>query len=69
MFNPPQLGIPVTACNVDGLICHGYVSGFMGNPEDKEGRYSIQITFHQGNQPYCYYSIREEGKLWSKVKI
>lgn len=65
--SPPQLGIPVIAQNIDGTMCNGYVSGFMGDV--KKGRYCIEITFHEGKQGYRFFSIGEEGKLWSKLPL
>jgi len=62
---PPQLGTLVIAQNVDGAICNGYVSGFMGDV--KKGRYSIEITFHEGKQGYRFFTIGEEGTLWRKL--
>jgi hypothetical protein len=64
---PPQLGSPVVAKNIYSERYHGYVSGFMGDPNDKKGRYSIEITFYDGRQQYRYFSIHEKGFLWSEV--
>ena len=68
---PPKLGTLVWVVNWDkdnvSNSVNGYVSGFMGNPNDNDGRYSIQITFFNSIQQYKYYSIREKGKLWNEL--
>jgi len=65
--SPPQLGTLVIAQNVDGATCRGYVSGFMGDVD--EGKYCVEITFHEGKQGYRFYSVGEEGKLWRKLPL
>jgi hypothetical protein len=65
--SPPQLGINVWAMDNENKLVNGFVSGFMGNPNDNDGRYSIQITFFNSPQQYKYYSIREKGKLWNEL--
>lgn len=70
MYNlpaPPKLGINVWARDIENKLVNGYVSGFMGDPTNKEGRYSIQITFFNSTQQYKYYTIREKGKLWNEL--
>jgi hypothetical protein len=62
----PELGTPVIAQNIEGKNDYGYVTRFMGNPKDKEGRYSILITFYQ-DQNSRYFTNGEEGSLWSKL--
>lgn len=65
-FSPPELGTPVIAQNVEGVKDYGYVRQYVGNPKDKEGRYSILIIFYQ-DQRSRYFTIREKGFLWSEV--
>jgi len=62
---PPKLGTLVVAQNIDGTMCNGYVSGFMG--DIAKGRYCIEITFHEGKQNHRFFSVGEEGKLWRKL--
>lgn len=64
---PPQLGTLVIAQNIDGIMYHGYVSGFMGDVN--KDRYCIEITFHEGKQGYRFFSVGEEGKLWRKLPL
>lgn len=66
-FSPPELGTPVIAQNIDGTMCNGYVSGFMGDIANAKGRYCIEITFHEGKQNHRFFSVGEEGKLWRKL--
>lgn len=62
---PPELGTPVMAQNIEGKKDYGYVTRFMGNPKDTEGRYSIQITFYNGSSRY--FTRGEKGFLWNEV--
>lgn len=66
MLNPRlELGTPVMAQNIEGKNAYGYVTRFMGNSKDKEGRYSIQITFYDGSSRY--FTRGEKGFLWNEV--
>lgn len=66
LLNPaPELGTPVMAQNIEGKNAYGYVTRFMGNPKDKEGRYSIQITFYDGSSRY--FTTGEKGFLWNEA--
>ena len=64
---PPELGTLVWAKDIEGKLVNGFVSEFMGDPTNKEGRYSIEIKFFNSTQQYKYYTIREKGLLWNEV--
>ena len=64
---PPKIGTLVWAIDIDHKLSNGYVSGFMGDPTNKEGRYSIQITFFNSTQQYRYFSVHEKVRLWNEL--
>lgn len=66
-FIAPEIGTIVWGRDYEHNKINGYVSGFMGNPTNKDGRYSIQITFFDSIQKMAYYTPREKGKMWNTI--